>query len=450
MRRWSRKRARYVWEIARRGPTEVGYAYFRARRRRRNLADDETELSESDRLVFDGDYAVDDRDLEANAEVVAAWERAGGVRIETIQWFLPWFHLVYGGGVYTVLRFADRFAAEHGVLNRFHVYDRAGEHAAQDVAAKIATAFPGLREAPVTAADAELPRADAAIATAWTSAFPVVRDRRARAKFFFVQDLEPDFYPAGAASAVLEQAGRFGLPGVVNTPGLAEVYRSYGNPAVAFTPAVDTRRYHPSENARPPGATRIFFYGRPSQPRNAFGLGLAALRLVKRRFGDRVQIVCAGEDWNPGQYGMADVLENLGQLEDLDAVARLYRACHIGLSFMLTPHPSYQPMEFMASGMATVSNQNPHTGWLLRHERNALLAPALPSAVAEQIGRLVEDPGLRDRIARTGRDEVAQVRWEEEIDRVWEAMTSRPGRFEPATGQAVRPPAVEGSLLLDG
>ncbi|MFL5820529.1 MAG: glycosyltransferase [Solirubrobacteraceae bacterium] len=450
MTRWNRKRARYVWDIARRGPTEVGYAYFRARRRRRNLADDAPELSESDRLVLGGDYDLEASELAASAEVVAAWERAGRARIESIQWFLPWFHLVYGGGIYTVLRFADRFAAEHGAVNRFHVYDRADERAARDIAAKIADAFPRLAQAPVTAAGAELPPADAAIATAWTSAFPLVRHRGTRAKFFFVQDLEPDFYPAGAASAVLEQAARFGLPGIVNTPGLADVYRSYGNRAVAFAPAVDTRRYRPADSRRTAGATRIFFYGRPSQPRNAFGLGLAALRLVKRRFGDRVEIVCAGEDWSPGQYGAADVLDNLGQLEELDAVADLYRSCDIGLAFMLTPHPSYQPLEFMASGVATVSNHNPHTGWLLRHEANALLAPALPALVAEQVSRLVEDPGLRNRIARTGREEVARVRWEDEIDRVWEAMTSRTERFEPASEPRARAPAPEGTLLLGG
>jgi hypothetical protein len=70
--------------------------------------------------------------------------------------------------------------------------------------------------------------------------------------------------------------------------------------------------------------------------------------------------------------------------------------------------------------------------------------------VAEQIGRLVREPSLRERIARTGRDQVARVSWEEEIDRVWEAITSRPGRFEPAGGQMARTPAAEGTLLLGG
>ncbi len=440
MRQWDRRRARYVWDIARRGPTEVGFAYFRARRRRRNLADEELELSPSDRLVLDGDYDVDPATLAASDEVVAGWERSNDHPIRSVLWFLPWFHLVYGGGVYTVLRFAERFAREHGVENRFCVYDRADEADARGVQQRIAGALPALADAPVTPAGAPLPEADAAIATAWTSVYPLVRFQRTRAKFFFVQDHEPSFYPAGAASALLEQAARLGLPGIVNTPGLADVYRSFGNRAVSFTPAVDTERYRP---AGPGGGTRnrpgdapgdaapvrVFFYGRPSQARNAFGLGLAALRLVKQRHGDGVQIVCAGEDWNPGQYGMADVLENLGQLRDLDAVADLYRSCDVGLCFMLTPHPSYQPLEFMASGMVTVSNENPHTAWLLAHERNALLAPPLPALVADQVSRLVEDRELRARLAATGREEVGGVRWEDEIDRVWAAMTSRPQDF---------------------
>ena len=192
---------------------------------------------------------------------------------------------------------------------------------------------------------------------------------------------------------------------------------------------MDGALYRPGEERSADGPVRIFFYGRPSQPRNAFGLGLAVLREVKRRFGAGVQIVCAGEDWNPGQYGVADVLENHGQLSDLESVARLYGSCHIGLCFMLTPHPSYQPLEFMSCGAATVCNRNPHTTWLLRHEENCLLAPALPAAVADQVARLVEDRELRNRIAAAGREQAAAVTWEQEIERVWEAMTTRPELF---------------------
>jgi glycosyltransferase involved in cell wall biosynthesis len=426
MTRLDRRRARHVWGILREGPTEAAYAYLRARRRRRNRADDEPELSESDRFALSADCDLEPAQLAANARVLSAYEALDELDIRTIQWFLPWFHLVHGGGVHTVLRFADHFARTHGVENRFAVYNRDGPGAARDVAAKIARAFPALRDAPVTPASAPLEPCDSAIATAWTSVFPLVRFDGARAKFFFVQDFEPDFYPAGSASALLEEAARLRLPGIVNTPGLADAYRQYGNRAVAFTPAVDTTRYRPPDAPRAPGGpVRICFYGRPAVPRNAFGLGLAALRRVKARYGERVEIVCAGEDWSPGQYGMADVLVNRGLLEDVGALAQLYRECDIGLVFMLTRHPSYQPLEFMASGMATVSNRNPWTAWLLRHEDNALLAPPLPALIAEQLGRLVEDAQLRDRLAGAGLRVARATDWDEQIERVWGAMTKR-------------------------
>ena len=419
-----RRRARHIGRTIRRGPTEALYAALRARRRRRNLADDEPELGEGDRLALSPLFDLEPAHLEANRRTLEAYAALEALEIRSVQWFLPWFHLTHGGGIHTVLRFADRFARAHGIENRFSVYDRDDPAAARDVAAKIAGAFPALRGAPVSACAGGLPECDAAIATAWPGAYPLVRLDGARAKFFLVQDWEPDFHPAGSASALLEQAARFGIPGLVNTPGLADSYRACGNPAIAFTPAPDPR-YAPPPLPRPEAPVRLFFYGRPSVARNAFGLGLATLRRVKARLGDGVEILCAGEDWSPGQYGVADVLDNLGMLEDPGAVAELYRSCHAGLVFMLTRHPSYQPLEWMASGMVTVTNESEHTTWLLRHEENALVAPPLPAAMAAQAIRALTDAPLRDRIAATGLEIVAPLDWDTEIDRVHAAMTKR-------------------------
>ena len=432
----NRKRARYIRGILRQGPTEAGYAFFRARRRRRNIADSELELTPSDRdaLRLLRRYDLDAAALQENARAVAAARAAPPGDVGSITWLIPFFHLVYGGGPHTLLRFADHFAREHGVASRFHLYDRDEERVARGIAEKIAQAFPALAGAPVTTASRPPPAADVAIATTWDSAFALAALDTARAKLFFVQDFEPDFYPAGSMSALLGQVAGFGFPAIVNTPGLAESYRALGAPAVAFEPAVDTARYRPPAEPRASasgGPVRIFFYARPATPRNAFALGLQTLARVSERHGGGVEIVCAGEDWDPGQYGFADRLRNVGMLEDLDAVAELYRSCDIGLVFMLTHHPSYQPLEFMASGIATVSNANPHTAWLLRHEHNALLAPPLPALVAEQVSRLVQDPALRERIAAAGLAHVRGLDWSAQIEHVWGAITGAgPARFE--------------------
>jgi glycosyltransferase involved in cell wall biosynthesis len=429
--RFNRVRLQHIYRTLKMGPTEVGYAYFRARRRRRNIADDEPQLSESDQLALSGAFDVDDAALADNASLIDSYRHSSEFEIASVIWYLPFFHHVYFGGTHTLLRFADHFARVHGVRNHFHCYDVAPS-AVSVMSRKVAGAFPALAGSPFTSAHQTslLPRADAAIATLWSSAYPMLHLRGVRSKFYFVQDNEQQFYPAGAASALVEESYRFGFPGIVNTPGLAEVYRSYGNPAVSFVPAVDLHRYHPAAEPRAGDApVRVFFYGRPKTARNAFGLGIAALARLKRHYGERVEVICAGENWNPAQFGLAGKIHNLGVLQSLDEVAALYRSCDVGLVFMLTKHPSYQPFEFMASGMATVSNLNPATAWLLRDGENCLLTPPLPTPIADRLGRLVEDSELRARIVSAGLQEVRRFRWDEQIELMWDAMSLRDGSF---------------------
>jgi O-antigen biosynthesis protein len=443
MSRFGHVRRQYIWNIVKQGPTEIGYAYFRARRRRRNTADDEQLLSESDLLGLSGSFDATDAELADNRRLVNAYRSGEPFEPKTIIWLLPFFHHVYFGGTHTLLRFADHFARVHGVANHFHCYD-VGPRPVPAMRAKVGEAFPALAGATFTSAETRperLPRCDAAIATLWSSAYPILRISQARSKFYLVQDNEPQFYAAGSASALAEETYRFGLPGIVNTPGLAEVYRSYRNPAVSFVPAVDLERYHPPTQPRHPEApARVFFYARPSTSRNSFGLGMAALVALKREHGERVEIICAGENWNPAQFGLTGRVRNLGVLGSLDDVAALYRSCDIGLVFMHTKHPSYQPFEFMASGMATVSNINPATSWLLRDGENCLLTPPLPTPTADRLGRLITDRELRARISQAGLEEVRRYRWDEQIERVWRAICLQDRAF---AADAVAEPALD-------
>src|SRR5437764_4292653 len=121
--RFSKVRLQHIWRTFKKGPTEVGYAYFRARRRRKNVADDEPLVSESDALALSGVFDADRATLAANAELVDRYRSSDSFRIGSVLWFLPYFHHVYFGGVHTLLRFADHLACEHGVSNAFYCYD---------------------------------------------------------------------------------------------------------------------------------------------------------------------------------------------------------------------------------------------------------------------------------------------------------------------------------------
>jgi GT2 family glycosyltransferase len=358
--------------------------------------------------------------------------RARG-RVETATWFVPAFGHIYGG-IQTILRFADLMRRRHGVDSQFIIYDQPGARAA-DFEARVAAVFPegvgAFRVLRSREELAELPACDLAIATYWTSAFPVLRHPRARVRAYFVQDYEPQFLAAGTQSALAEQTYGLGLYGIFNTQGLYEyVLRQHGMQGCAFEPAVDGTLFHDRRPARQ-GPVRIFFYGRPGNERNGFELGLAALAALKRECGAAVEILSAGAEWSPESYGVQGLVTNLGVLP-AERTAGLYRECDLGLCFMFTKHPSYLPFEMMACGVTVVTNDNPVNHWLLKHEENCLLAAPTLTCVLEQLRRAVREPALRARIGERAAARVRSTTWEAAVDGVMEAL------LVPVTSRRIR------------
>ncbi len=190
----------------------------------------------------------------------------------------------------------------------------------------------------------------------------------------------------------MEATYRFGFHAVCNTVPLADSYRALGGTADHFSPAIDPALFHPRRAARPPGSPfRLFCYARPTTPRNAFPTLAAALRTLKARHGDALDIVTAGAAWSPAEHGLLGVVRHLGLLPYAETGA-LYRACDAGLVAMATRHPSYLPLELMACGAAVVSNRNPHTGWLLRDGENAAMFEMTAGDAARAVQELIADP----------------------------------------------------------
>jgi GT2 family glycosyltransferase len=375
-------------------------------------------------------YDASSNDLERNAALMASFQERRDIDLGTVMWFLPRFDHVFRGGIYTIMRFADLFSERSGALNHFVVMGGSAtpETAMQD---SIRGAFPNMKwemseiSTPEEAAD--LPESDIGICTLWTTAYALLKYNKCRGKFYLVQDFEPAFFPANSLYGLVEETYRFGFVGLVNTPGVAEAYRSYGSPGEYFVPGVDTTIFHPADQRRS-GPARIVFYGRPSNPRNGFELGVEALTRVKERYGDAVSIVTAGGTYATDDLGVEGVIENLGVLPTIGAVADLYRNSDIGVVFMFTKHPSYQPLEYMASGCATVTNFNEANLWLLRDGENAVLSQPTVSAVTESLSRLIEDEALRSQISRGGLETVKRLDWDAELDRMFRYVSTGEGR----------------------
>jgi glycosyltransferase involved in cell wall biosynthesis len=371
-------------------------------------------------------------ELKANRDVV---DRFGDrpAAVKTATWFVPWFEHVLFGGIHTILRFVSWMQTEHGVESRIVIYDHPDLNDS-DVRGPIASVFPELGSidivvppqgrAPYVDFD-ELPPTDIAVCTIWYSAYALMRFNAARAKFYFVQDFEPAFYPAGTLWAMAEATYRFGFAGLVNTPGLGDVYQAYGNPTCAFTPAVDWLEPETESPDRGGEPVQVVIYGRPSTDRNGFELLSAACRRVKARFGPRVRIISAGEDFDPAEYELDGIVENVGLLRTREEIRDLYARSDIGMYCMFSRHPSYQPFEYLASGMTVVTNVNPSISWLLRDGENCLLAEPFAEAFADALECLIDDPGLRAKLVSSGAHLVNSFEWEPAFEGLWRFITNQ-------------------------
>lgn len=386
-----------------------------------------------DAMIFASWMDFSNEDALASRQVHAGYP--GELPIRSLTWFLPEFQNPFYGGVYTLLRFADYFKRTHGVENRFLIL---GNVVPEEIRPRLAQAFPSLADAPLAAINltsdlAGLPTTDAAIATLWGTAYFMLKFNQTRRKFYFMQDYEPLFYPAGSTFGQVEASYRLGFYGIANTPTIKQIYeQQYGGQAEYFLPCVDTRTFHPTaptpgpaNAADPAGPLTVFFYGRPDHARNGFELGAQALRKLKKKMGDRVRIVAAGDAWQPEHYALKGVVENLGLLS-LQQTAELYRTCAAGLVMMFTRHPSYLPFELMASGALVVTNFNPATTWFLKDGENCLLTEASATCIAETLEQGLTDHALRHRITAQAACQIQEsyANWDREIEKIYRYMCS--------------------------
>ncbi len=388
--------------------------------------------------ITTADYAAESRALvnafDASSELIRR-SQSGTTglslnRIHRITWVLPEFHHAFYGGVHTILRFADYFRRLHGIEAEFVFPGRVPETVMKS---RLATAFPELASAArVTRLRSHedwsrIRESDVTISTLWTTAYAALHFQKTRRKFYFVQDYESLFYPAGSTYALVEATYRFGYHGICNTRSLCDTYRAFGGGAEYFDPCIDSQYFYESNRKHDAlSPLTLFCYARPGHPRNCFELLANALQKLKSRMGDEIRIISAGANWNPVDYGLQGVVENLG-LIGYSATGALYRTCDAGVVMMLTQHPSYLPMELMACGSLVITNRNRYTGWLLEHERNCLLSETSPTAIAETIERGLRDKPLREQITQRAAQQVRTEHsdWNEQCNKIYEYMLSK-------------------------
>lgn len=212
---------------------------------------------------------------------------------------------------------------------------------------------------------------DVFIATAWWTAYNGERIlswqrekwlSSPRPLIYLIQDFEPGFYKWSSRYLLaMSTYHQKNMIAVVNTFLLCDYIRANGisfTQFYIFEPTLNKRlsallsspRKHPKKK-------RILIYGRPSVERNAYEVILKALEYWSFWHPDsnNWEVISLGEEFANITLGNGVLVQVKGKVT-LEEYAAILSDSVIGVSLMISPHPSYPPLEMAAFDLAVITN----------------------------------------------------------------------------------------------
>jgi hypothetical protein len=234
--------------------------------------------------------------------------------------------------------------------------------------------------------------------TSWWSTRALLSSVRKDKMFYLLQEDERMFYPNGDARLAcgLTLAEPDVLT-VINTQLLfqhlvagPEALPTLEQRSVWFEPAFPgSKLIRAKKDSR---SRRLFFYARPSNPRNLFDTGLAALAnaISGELFpASEWELHFVGKDI-PDITMPRGVRPILHQGLSWEKYQLLVSTMDAGFVLMDTPHPSYPPLDLASYGAAVLTTKHGIKTDLSRYSRNILIASPEQSAMAAGVERLVQ------------------------------------------------------------
>jgi hypothetical protein len=214
----------------------------------------------------------------------------------------------------------------------------------------------------------DLRAGDFFVATAWWTADISQKLEQVRARLFggqlpfiyLIQDDEPFFYGWGSKFALAEASYRHAedIIAVINSEELFKTITSKYQFSGAFCLPYQLNSSISSALKVVPRERLILIYGRPSVSRNAFEIVCHALHIWQQRDpirASRWSIAFLGEDFeDPLIYPVQNAV--VAGKVSLESYGDYLSRATIGISLMLSPHPSYPPLEMVEAGLTVISN----------------------------------------------------------------------------------------------
>lgn len=239
------------------------------------------------------------------------------------------------------------------------------------------------------------------IATMWTTAHCLdvlaARGRIDRERvIYLVQDYEPLFLPAGTDAALARATYHAGFVALINSSPLAAYLTEQESLQIpdsqVFAPELDFARLATAAESREPlpGSALLVYY-RPQSQRNMCDLAMAAVRETALRMesaGREFTVATMGRAHGRMVVGERTPVTSLGRLPWADYFTNLTQY-NVLLSLQATPHPSHPPLDMVASGGRSVTNEVGSTRSALHPRLTATIAD--PRHLADALIQVFDD-----------------------------------------------------------
>lgn len=337
-----------------------------------------------------------------------------------ITWIIPDFKPGAGGHmtIFRIARHLEEFGHKVSFLIQNPVHHRTADEAKATINAHFQP-FNGHLE--LFWGQTPSATGDALIATDRFTCYPADAMNGFIRKFYFVQDYEPAFYPAGAEALLSEATYHFDFDCLCAGDWLHDIMRKkYDRWSTSWPLAYDLSVYNVGEEGLKARAdNRIALYARYVTPRRAVELAFLALELLHER-GVRFEVDFFG--WKLGRLKTSYPYRDHGVLNASD-LAQLYRAATIGVVFSATNH-SLVNKEMMACGLP-VLDLDLETVRSIFPESVMSFAKPTPEGIADGLQLLLADEERRQSLQKRGLSFVESFSWRKSSRLVETALKER-------------------------
>ncbi len=187
--------------------------------------------------------------------------------------------------------------------------------------------------------------------------------------YYFIQDFEPGSVPFSTTYGLILSTYNFKpyTHAIINSLELGAFLRRQGfsfakthvlKPSINPTMATWLQAQRLTIPAKPASPYLLVVYSRPNLPCNAFDAAMAGckefIEHLSAKDRNQLRIVSVG-DHHPHIDLNGTHVRSLGWL-GMQSYINLLSTAHMGLSLMISPHPSYIPLEMATMGLHTVTN----------------------------------------------------------------------------------------------